>query len=67
MGRFLMQKPAALADFLKAHQAGLIGRGMESDAPADPVLEHFMENLNLGHGHNGGGPDPEAVPRKGWR
>jgi hypothetical protein len=25
-----------------------------------------VKNLDLGHGHNGGGPDPEAVPRKGW-
>jgi hypothetical protein len=25
-----------------------------------------VENLDLGHGHNGGGPDPEAAPRKGW-
>jgi hypothetical protein len=39
---------------------------MEGDAPADPALEDIVKNLNLGHGHNGGGPDPEAVPRKGW-
>jgi hypothetical protein len=25
-----------------------------------------VENLDLGHGHKGGGPDPEAAPRKGW-
>ena len=45
----------------------LIGAGMEGDAPADPALEHIVENLDLGHGHNGGGPDPEAAPRKGWQ
>jgi hypothetical protein len=39
---------------------------MEVDAPADPALEHIVENLDLGHGHNGEGPDPKAVPRKGW-
>ena len=49
-----------------AHQGALIGAGMEGDAPADPALEHIVENLDLGHGHNGGGPDPEAAPRKGW-
>jgi hypothetical protein len=49
-----------------AHQGALIGAGMEGDAPADPALEHIVENLDLGHGHNGGGPDPDAVPRKGW-
>ena len=38
---------------------------MEGDAPANPALEHIVENLDLGHGHIGGGPDPEAVPRKG--
>jgi hypothetical protein len=39
---------------------------MKGDAPADPALDHIVENLDLGHGHNGGGPDPEAAPRKGW-
>ena len=66
LGRFLMQQPPALAAFLKAHQAPLIGAGMEGDAPADPALKHIVDNLDLGHGHNGGGPDPEAAPRKGW-
>jgi len=66
LGRFLMQQPPALAAFLKAHHRPLIGAGMEGDAPADPALEHIVENLGLGHGHNGGGPDPEAAPRKGW-
>ena len=64
LGRLLMQQPPALAAFLKAHQAPLIGAGMEGDAPADPALEHIVENL--GHGRSGGGPDPEAAPRKGW-
>jgi hypothetical protein len=32
----------------------------------DPALEHIVENLDLGHGHNGEGPAPEAVSRKGW-
>jgi hypothetical protein len=40
---------------------------MEGDAPADPALEHIVENLDLGHGHNGEGPDPVVAPRKGWR
>jgi hypothetical protein len=40
---------------------------MEGDALTDPALEHIVENLDLGHGHNGGGPDPEAAPRKGWQ
>ncbi|MFZ0407267.1 MAG: hypothetical protein WAM11_04045 [Cyanobium sp.] len=62
-----MQQPPAFAAFLKVHQAPLIGAGMEGDAPADPALEHIVENLDLGHGHNGGGPDPKAVPRKGWQ
>ena len=62
-----MQQPPALAAFLKAHQAPLIGAGMEGDAPANTALEHIVKNLNLGHGHNGGGPDPEAAPRKGWQ
>ena len=66
LGRFLMQQPPALAAFLKAHQAPLIGAGMEGDAPADPALEHIVKNLDLGHGHNGEGPDPKAAPRKGW-
>ena len=57
---------AALAAFLEANQGPLIGAGMEGDAPANPPLEHIVENLDVGHGHNGGGPDPEAVPRKGW-
>jgi hypothetical protein len=26
-----------------------------------------VKNLDLGYGHNGGGPAPEAAPRKGWR
>jgi hypothetical protein len=39
---------------------------MDGDAPADPALEYIVENLDLGHGHNGGEPDPEAAPRKGW-
>lgn len=65
LGRFLMQQPPALAAFLKADQGALIGAGMEGDAPADPVLEPIVENLNLGHGHQCGGPDPEAAPRKG--
>ena len=39
---------------------------MEGDAPANPALEHIVQNLDLGYGHNGGGPDPEAAPRKGW-
>jgi hypothetical protein len=56
--RFLIQKPAAFAAFLKAHQGALIGAGMEGDAPADPALEHIVANLDLGHGHNGEGPDP---------
>jgi hypothetical protein len=25
-----------------------------------------VENLDLGHGQNGEGPDPKAAPRKGW-
>ncbi len=41
-----------------AHQGALIGAGMEGDAPADPALAHIVKNLDLGHGHNGGGPDP---------
>lgn len=36
-----MQKPPALAAFLKVHQGALIGAGMEGDAPADPALEHI--------------------------
>jgi len=55
---FLIQQPPALAAFLKARQAPLIGAGLEGDAPANPAMEHIVENLNLGHGHNGGGPDP---------
>ncbi len=61
-----MQQPPTLAAFLKAHQAPLIGADMEGDAPADPALEDIVNNLDLGHGHKGGGPDPEAAPRKGW-
>jgi len=58
-----MQQPAALAGFLKPHQGTGSGIAIESDAPADPALEHIVENLDFGHGHNGGGPEPEAVPR----
>jgi hypothetical protein len=61
-----MQQPAALAAFLKVHQGALIGADMEGDVQANPALEHIVENLDLGHGHNGGGPDPKAAPRKGW-
>jgi hypothetical protein len=56
----------ALAAFLKVHQCRLTGAGMEGDVPADPALEHIVENLELDHGQNGGGPNPEAAPRKGW-
>lgn len=62
-----MQQPASLAGCLKPHQGTGSGIAIEGDAPADPALEHSVENLDLGHGHNGGGPDPEAVPRKGRR
>jgi len=65
-GELLMQQPASLAGFLKPHQGAGSGIAIESDAPADPALEHIVENLDLCHGHNGGGPGPEAVPRKGW-
>jgi len=59
-----VQNPAAFAAFFKAHQGALIGADKEGDAPADPALEHIVENLDLGH--NGEGPAPEAAPRKGW-
>jgi len=62
-----MEKPSSLAAFLKAHQAALIGEGMEGDAPANPALEHILENLDLSHGLNGEGPDPEAATRKDWQ
>ena len=61
-----MQQPPALAAFVKAHQGALIGAVIESDAPADPALEHILKNLNLSHGHNGGGPGPEAAACKSW-
>ena len=54
-----MQKPPALAAFLEAHQRPLIEAGMECDTPADPALKHIVENLDLGHAHNGGEPDTE--------
>jgi hypothetical protein len=41
-------------------------RRLDGDAPANPALEHIVENLDLGHGHSGDGPDPEATPRKAW-
>ena len=62
-----MQQPTSLAGFLEPHQGTGSGIAIEGDAPADPALEHIVENLDLGHGHNGGGPAPEAAPRKGWR
>jgi len=66
LGRFLMQQPPALAAFVKAHQGALIGAVIESDAPADPALVHIVKNLDLSHGHNGGGPGPEAAACKCW-
>jgi hypothetical protein len=62
-----MQQPATLAGFLEPHQGTGSGIAIMGDAPADPALEHIVENLDLGHGHKGGGPAPEAAPRKGWR
>jgi hypothetical protein len=62
-----MQQPTSLAGFLEPHQGTGSGSAIMDEAPADPALEHIVENLDLGHGHKGGGPDPEAAPRKGWR
>ena len=62
-----MQQAGSLAGCLKPHQGTGSGIVIMGDAPADPSLEHIVENLDLGHGHNGGGPAPEAAPRKGWR
>jgi hypothetical protein len=62
-----MQQPASLAGFLEPHQGTGSGIAIESDSPANRALEHIVNNLDLGHGLNGGRPAPEAAPRKGWR
>jgi hypothetical protein len=62
-----MQQAGALAGCLKPHQGTGSGIAIEGDAPRNPALEHGVKNRDFGHGHNGGGPDPEAAPRKGRR
>ena len=43
LGRFLMQKPPALAACLEPHQAPLIGAGMEGDAPLKGLLQRRLD------------------------
>jgi hypothetical protein len=60
-----MQQAGALAGCLKPQQGPGSGIAIKGDAPADPALEHSVENLDLGHGPSDEGPDPVAVRRKG--
>ena len=60
-----MQQAGALAGCLKPHQATGSGIAIEGDAPADPSLEHSVENLGLGPSDEG--PDPVALRRMGRR
>jgi hypothetical protein len=45
-GELLRQQAAALAVCLEPHQGAGSGIAIEGEAPADPALEHSVENLD---------------------